>query len=85
MLKPKNLENINNATSKKKISVLFNTNVVEILDKAVILKANESEEIISLENDLVYIFAGGILPTKFLESIGIKITKKFGEAILQHQ
>ena len=84
-LKPKNLENINNAISKKKISVLFNTNVVEILDKAVILKANESEEIISLENDLVYIFAGGILPTKFLESIGIKITKKFGEAILQHQ
>lgn len=84
-LKPKNLENINNAISKKKISVLFNTNVVEILDKAVILKANASEEIISLENDLVYIFAGGILPTKFLESIGIKITKKFGEAILQHQ
>ena len=84
-LKPKNLENINNAISKKKISVLFNTNVVEILDKAVILKANESEEIISLVNDLVYIFAGGILPTKFLESIGIKITKKFGEAILQHQ
>jgi len=84
-LKPKNLENINGAISKKKISVLFNTNVIEILDKAVILKANESEEIISIENDLVYIFAGGILPTKFLESIGIKITKKFGEAILQHQ
>jgi len=84
-LKPKNLENINNAISKKKISVLFNTNVVEILDKAVILKAIESEEIISIENDLVYIFAGGILPTKFLERIGIRITKKFGEAILQHQ
>ncbi len=84
-LKPKNLGNINNAISKKNISVLFNTNIVEILDKAVILKANESEEIISLENDLVYIFAGGILPTKFLESIGIRITKKYGEAILQHQ
>ncbi len=37
-----------------------------------------------IENDLVYIFAGGILPTKFLEEIGIKITKKFGEAILKH-
>ena len=84
-LKPKNLENINRAISKKNISVLFSTNVVEILDKAVILKASESEELISIENDLVYIFAGGILPTKFLESIGIKITKKFGEAILQHQ
>ena len=83
-LKPKNLENINNAISNKKISVLFNTNVVEILDKAVILKDNNSEEIISIENELVYIFAGGILPTKFLEDIGIRITKKFGEAILQH-
>ena len=84
-LKPKNLANINNAISKKRIIPLFNTNVVEILDKAVILKSSESEELISIENDLVYIFAGGILPTKFLESIGIKITKKFGEAILKHQ
>ena len=84
-MKPKNLENINNAISKKKISVLFNTNVVEILDKAVILKANASEEIISLENDLVYIYDGGILPTKYLEIKWIKITKKFCEAILQHQ
>jgi thioredoxin reductase (NADPH) len=37
-----------------------------------------------IENDQVFIFAGGILPTKFLEEIGIKITKKFGDAILKH-
>jgi len=34
---------------------------------------------------LVYIFAGGELPTKFLEKIGIGISKKFGEAILSHK
>jgi len=38
-----------------------------------------------LENDLVYIFAGGELPSEFLEKVGIKITKKFGEAILKHK
>ncbi len=84
-LKPKNLEQINKAIKSENVKVLFNTNVVEILDSAVILKFNESEEIISIENDLVYIFAGGILPTKFLEKIGIMITKKFGEAVLQHK
>ena len=36
------------------------------------------------ENDLVYIFAGGELPTEFLKKVGIQITKKFGEAILKH-
>ena len=43
------------------------------------------EELKEIENDLVYIFAGGILPTEFLEKIGIKITKKFGEAVLSHK
>ena len=37
-----------------------------------------------ISNDLVYVFAGGELPTKFLEKIGISITKKFGDAILKH-
>ncbi len=40
---------------------------------------------ITLQNDLVYIFAGGELPTQFLEKAGIKITKKFGETILKHE
>jgi thioredoxin reductase (NADPH) len=35
-------------------------------------------------NDRVYIFAGGELPTQFLNKIGIQITRKFGEAILKH-
>ncbi len=39
----------------------------------------------TLPNDLEYIFVGGELPVKFLENIGIRITKKFGEAILKHE
>jgi thioredoxin reductase len=83
-LKPKNLERINNYSKSGKVKVLLGSEVSEILDNSVILKVQNSPEPKVIENDLVYIFAGGILPTKFLEEIGIKITKKFGEAILKH-
>ncbi|HMU42276.1 MAG TPA: NAD(P)-binding domain-containing protein [Ignavibacteriaceae bacterium] len=82
-LKPRNQENIDTAVREGKIKIIFNSNVSEILDTAVILNTNDGK-IISLENDLVYVFAGGELPTKFLEKIGISITKKFGDAILKH-
>jgi len=83
-LKPKNLERINAASKNGKIKILLNSEVSEILDNSVILKVSGSDDPVVLQNDLVYVFAGGILPTKFLEEIGIKITKKFGEAILKH-
>src|SRR5690606_33430298 len=81
-LKPKNFDRINSSISSNKIKVYFNSNVKEIKDHSVILSINNSEQ--EIKNDLVYIFAGGELPTKFLEKIGIKITKKFGEAVLKH-
>jgi thioredoxin reductase (NADPH) len=81
-LKPKNLEKINAASANGMIKTFFNSNVKEIKDKSVVLLVNNEEK--EIENDLVYIFAGGELPIKFLEKIGIKITKKFGEAILKH-
>jgi len=81
-LKPKNLEKINEAINYKKIKVFYNSKVKEIKDKSIVLQVEEKEK--EIDNDLVYIFAGGELPTKFLEKIGIKITKKFGEAILKH-
>ncbi|RPI71865.1 MAG: 4Fe-4S ferredoxin, partial [Ignavibacteriales bacterium] len=81
-LKPKNLEKINYAIESKKIRVFYSSNVKEIKDESVILNVNDNEK--EIKNDLVYIFAGGELPTKFLEKIGIRISKKFGEAILKH-
>ncbi len=83
-VKPKNLEKINNASRNGKVKVILNSKVSEILDNSVILNAKDSAEPKVIENDLVYVFAGGILPTKFLEEIGIRITKKFGEAVLKH-
>ena len=82
--KPKNLERINDYSKNDRVKVLLNSEVSEILDNSVLLKLKDSDQPLVIENDLVYIFAGGILPIKFLEEIGIRITKKFGEAILKH-
>ena len=33
-----------------------------------------------LGNDYTFVFAGGVLPTKFLRACGVEIDTKFGEA-----
>jgi len=83
-VKPKNLDSINNASRNNKVKIILNSTVKEILDNKVIMTMTDTNEEFEIYNDLVFVFAGGILPTKFLEQIGIKITKKFGEAILKH-
>ena len=83
-LKPKNLDNLNRYIKDNKIKVLFNSNVKKINKDSVILNFNDRSEEIKLQNDLTYVFIGGVLPSSFLETIGIKITKKFGDAVLKH-
>ena len=83
-LKPKNLERINEAIDKGEIAVHFNSVVLEILDDKVLLSINGSIQPFEINNNLVYIFAGGELPTKFLEKIGITVSTKYGETVLKH-
>lgn len=83
-LKPMNVQRINEAVDSGRIQVVFNSNVVEIKEKSVLLKLEKNESEIEIENDLVFVFAGGELPTKFLENVGISITKKFGEPLLSN-
>lgn len=83
-IKPKNNERINDAIVERRVDVLFSTNVVAI-EKDEVLITDKDGKTINLKNDLVYIFAGGELPTQFLEKSGIQITKKFGDAILKHK
>jgi thioredoxin reductase/Pyruvate/2-oxoacid:ferredoxin oxidoreductase delta subunit len=84
-LKLKNRERIEAAMATHSIDVKFNTNVKEILGDQVILTQSTDGQNIRIDNDLVYIFAGGELPTQFLERIGIKITRRFGYALLKHK
>ncbi len=82
-LKPKNKQNLEDAKNAGKLNILLNSNLVSIDEKAVHVQVNGNTST-SLENDLVYIFAGGELPTQFLRNAGIEITTKYGEAILKH-
>lgn len=83
-LKPMNQTNIDTFSKEGKITLMFNTNVVEISEKIVLLKNSLTNETITLANDLVYIFAGGELPTELLTKAGITVEKKFGVPLLKH-
>lgn len=82
-LKPANLRKVESAQKQNKINIVYESNLLSIEEKEVKLKL-KNDSTVPIQNDLVYIFAGGELPNKFLEKIGIKITKKFGEAVLKH-
>lgn len=77
-IKPMNKVRLDEALAKKSLTVALNSNVKEITEKTV--KIAFGDEIKSIPNDYVYIFAGGELPNEFLKSIGIQIEKKFGTA-----
>jgi thioredoxin reductase (NADPH) len=82
-LKPKNTIALNKAISEKKIDVRLNTNLISIEDDFITLAVGKEGEHLKLKNNLVYIFAGGELPTQFLEKAGIRIEKKFGETVMK--
>lgn len=83
-LKPKNREHLNEAIGKGMLDVRFKSNLVKIEEKKVAM-AIEGEGPLVLENDLVYIFAGGELPTQFLEKAGVQITKRFGYTVKKYK
>ena len=81
-IKPLNSQAIDNAVKSGKIRVMFNSNVQKIESEKVHISTENG--ITELSNDMVFIFAGGELPTQFLERSGISITRKHGETILKH-
>jgi len=84
-IKPQNNMLLNKAVAEGKLEVRMNTNLLKIEDDYITLTIGSDGKTIEIQNDLVYIFAGGELPTQFLEKAGIKITKKFGETVLKHK
>ena len=77
-LKEGNTIRIEKALAEKKVTALFNTDPIKIEKDRVFLKQNERE--FHLDNDFVFIFIGGELPTEFLKKMGIDFARKFGEA-----
>ena len=83
-IKPKNSIAVKEAVQAGKLQLLLKSNLVSIEDEYVNIMTADEAEPVKLKNDLVYIFAGGELPTQLLEKAGIKITRKFGETVLKH-
>jgi thioredoxin reductase (NADPH) len=78
-IKPTNHENIRVAEDDGRIQMLWNTTVQEIGTDHVTYRDSAGQDH-SLPNDQVFVFAGGELPTKFLQSAGVMIDTKFGES-----
>jgi len=74
--KQKNREKVEIIASKGRIDVLLNSNVKEIQPESVIIAIGDDSK--QIRNDSVIISAGGILPTAFLQKIGINVETKWG-------
>lgn len=83
-IKPKNRDNIMAAIESGQVHPRFNTNVARITSEKVFLSGEGIDGELALDNDLVYIFAGGELPTELLKKAGIEITKRFGYTMKKH-
>jgi thioredoxin reductase (NADPH) len=84
-IKPRNGEKIKEAAELGRVNVMFNSNPTRIEEDSITLLTGAEQNELTMKNDLVYIFAGGELPTQFLQKVGIQITKKFGEVVLKHK
>ncbi len=74
-IKKRNEDHLNDLLKRNELKVVFNSNVKEIKDDSVVLLTDSGDK--TLANDFVFIFAGGLLPFKLMQDIGIK----FGEKI----
>jgi len=81
-IKPKNQKSVGEAMEGNRLNVIFNSNLTSIEEKKVIIDTEEGSK--EMDNDLVYIFAGGELPTDFLKKAGVEITKRFGYIMKKH-
>jgi thioredoxin reductase/NAD-dependent dihydropyrimidine dehydrogenase PreA subunit len=84
-LKVKNREKLEAALRHNKLEVLLKSNLTRIEEGKVLISTEANPTPVAMENDLVFIFAGGELPTQFLEKAGVRITKRFGYTVKKHK
>jgi len=75
-----NVERLNRAISEGRLHASFGSTVKAIEIDRVLLDEAGNDRIVP--NDFVFVFAGGELPTKLLESAGVKIRTHHGKRIV---
>jgi thioredoxin reductase len=78
-VRPKNKARVIDATKRRRLHLALESQVRKITESSVQLESDG--RVGSIENDAVIVCAGGILPTRFLESVGIRMETRRGEAI----
>jgi len=75
-VKQKNRERLQQAEAAGRVKVVLKSGVKEISPEGVTLV--QEEDTMELNNDVVIVCAGGILPTPFLKEIGVLVETKHG-------
>ncbi|MEZ4240383.1 MAG: NAD(P)-binding domain-containing protein [Myxococcota bacterium] len=76
-IKKKNQHKLDAAVGAGRVALLLGSEPVEIRADAVVVKVDGAERV--LGNDYVLVFAGGVLPTAFLEAAGVQVQTFRGE------
>lgn len=84
-LKPQNRQNLETAIDRGIVDVKLKTNLVKIEEAKAVFTDETDAEPVEVDNDMVYIFAGGELPTQFLQKAGVQISKRFGYTVKKHK
>lgn len=74
--KKKNRDKVEATQQAGTLNVVMNSNITGFTENTVTIK--QGDESLEIQNEAAIICAGGILPTAFLESVGINVSKKFG-------
>ena len=70
-IKPKNQQRLDAAVGAGRLTVLMKTQPKEVREADVVL--DQQGKRVELPNDYVLVFAGGVLPTAFLEKAGVEV------------
>lgn len=76
-IKSKNQARLDEAVEAGRVHLLLEAKPLEIEPESVRVQVGEEEQ--ALPNDFVFIFAGGVLPTAFLEKAGVEVRAFKGE------
>jgi thioredoxin reductase len=77
-VKPKNRSRVEEAARDGLLDVRMQTEVADIEESRLVLKSGTKHE--AIDNDAVIVCAGGIMPKKLLDDIGIEFEVKYGTA-----
>ncbi|MGE3758283.1 MAG: NAD(P)-binding domain-containing protein [Pseudobdellovibrionaceae bacterium] len=74
-----NINRISQLEKKGRVVIWFNSILQRVEENKVEIK--KEDQVFELPNDYVFIYAGALLPYKFLMGLGVQIDKKFGQGL----